>query len=79
MSSLVWASLDLRIIIETDDAFGFANGQHDDLLWLPKSQIESMEFDEGGDSADFDDQVGELVRAVRIPAWLARDKDLDWE
>lgn len=44
--------------------------------WFPRSQIRSIEYDEGGDSKEF--HLGREVRTVLIPEWLAEQKNLGY-
>ncbi len=63
------------VVAETDKAVGLGTEYPGDVeMWLPKSQLSGIEYDEGGDSDEV--RVGEGLRAVRLPQWLAEEKDL---
>lgn len=72
--SHVWADINLSIVAETDIAVGF--GEEDEVtLWLPKSQIDELTYE---DEDDEEIRVGDFVEAACIPRWLAEEKNLSY-
>lgn len=69
----VHAIIDGKIVRQT--AAGVAFLTDDATIWLPKSQLFSIEYETGGDSEEI--RLGQQVRTVEIPGWLAREKDLE--
>lgn len=75
MSTLIWARLDARIAHDTEKATCFKITGSDQTIWIPHSQLHGIEYDRGGDAKDV--MIGERVRSVKIPEWLADKNDLD--
>jgi hypothetical protein len=69
----IWARIDGVLGKETSRAVMFlVDGR---CKWIPKSQLGRIEYEEGGDSREI--RVGQAVRSVEVPPWLAREKDIE--
>jgi hypothetical protein len=69
---LVWAVVNARIWQESDKAIKLTTGQ-----WIPKSLIKCFEYEESGDSKKV--ILGERVRSIQMPEWLAEEKNYAYE
>jgi len=76
--SPVWARVDGILKTTTDRALGIDAGEQD-LLWIPKSQIEGINGEDVNDVDELRLQSGEEIESVKIPKWLADDKGLESE
>jgi hypothetical protein len=65
----------MKLGMTTSAAVGFGPFTNSIQVWLPRNYIRQFEYDDGGDSPNV--RLGELVRSVHIPAWLARDRKLE--
>jgi len=74
----IWCEYQGFVAKETDKAIGLHTefpAPHGSIeMWLPKSQLKGVEYDDGGDSLDI--REGEGIRAVLVPRWLADKNDL---
>jgi len=70
----VWATIDGKIVRQTEKGLAFLTETR--TIWLPKSQIFSLEYEEGGDISEI--LLRRQVRSVEVPRWLADEKDLDY-
>lgn len=66
----VWVLVNAKIERQTKAAVLFGT------VWIPKSMIYSIEYDEGGDADDI--RIGQLVRSVCVPEWFAEKNDLEF-
>lgn len=76
----VWAKVDLFVIAESEKGIAFGPDKGGEIaFWLPKSLIDLMQFEDGGDTDDFENRKGERIGGLKLPMWLAESNDLDWE
>lgn len=62
------------IVATTSRAVGLGSSSCVVEIWLPSSQVQSIEYEEGGDCEEI--IVGRKIRSVEIPEWLASQKNL---
>ena len=67
------ARIDGRILHKTEKAIAIRVGQR--TVWLPLSLLFNIEYEAGGD--DFEIRIGQMIRTVEIPEWLAEKNNLE--
>jgi len=79
-SETVWVPYHGFIVAETEKAIGLADDLLDDVrCWIPKSQIESIEYEEP-EAAGADDFVRNIMLdGLEIPMWLADEHGLEYD
>ena len=77
MSESVWVVIEGFVQVVRPKAIGIDTGDPDDLLWIPKSQIEGLNR-----NICLPNEIEELekdahIETLLIPEWLAEDKSLE--
>jgi len=64
------------IVGQTDLAIGLADEPFADAeVWLPKSQVHAVHYEDGGEYRGDDYEENVEVAIIEMPRWLAREHD----
>ncbi len=73
----VWCDCVGQVAKESDEAVAFEVKGRSKWLWVPKSKLTTIQYEQGGDDEAI--RVGSKVLAIEVPLWLARQHDLDFD